>query len=213
MEVGSMLRSTGALALFAFSLGFALVAAPGSSRAQVPDWTIDASHSSAQFAVRHMMVTTVRGQLGKVSGTVRFDGKDLGTLSVDATIDVAAVNTQEPKRDAHLRSADFFDVDEHPAITFKSKRAEAAADGRFKLVGDLTMRGVTKEVVLDVEGPTPEVRQASSRRIGATATTKLNRKDYGLTWNRAIETGGVVVGDEVTVTIDLALVRKDATGS
>ncbi|MFB3852686.1 MAG: YceI family protein [Vicinamibacterales bacterium] len=208
-----MLNSTAALGLFAFALGFSLVAVPGNSRAQVLDWTIDPAHSSAQFAVRHMMVSTVRGQLGKVSGTVRFDGKDLSTLTVDASIDVAGINTQEPKRDAHLRSADFFEVDKYPAITFRSKRAEPAGDGRFKLVGDLTMRGVTREVILDVEGPTPEVRQGASRRVGATASTKLSRKDYGLTWNRAVETGGVVVGDEVSVTIDLALVRKDATGS
>jgi len=205
-----MRRSAGTLAPFTFVFGFTLIAAPGPVRAQAPGWTIDSAHSSAQFAVRHMMVTTVRGQLGAVNGTVQFDGKDLKTLTADVTIDVTGINTQEPKRDTHLRSADFFEVEKFPTITFKSKRAEAAGGGRFRLIGDLTLRGVTREVVLDVEGPTPEVRQGTSRRIGASATTKLSRKDFGLMWNRAIETGGVVVGDEVTVTIDLAVVRKDA---
>jgi polyisoprenoid-binding protein YceI len=154
-----------------------------------------------------MMVSTVRGQMGRVTGTARFDGADLKTIAVEATIDTTAIDTNEPGRDKHLRSADFFDVEKFPTITFKSKRAEPSGSGRFKLTGDLTMHGVTKEVVLDVEGPSPEIRQGPNRRIGASATTTISRKDFGLTWNRAVETGGVVVGDEVTITLDVELTR------
>jgi polyisoprenoid-binding protein YceI len=201
-----MQRNVLALALAAFAVLFVL--APPAFAQQATDWTIDSSHSSAQFAVRHMMVTTVRGKLGKITGVVRYDGKDPKSMVIDATIDAAGIDTQEPKRDAHLRSADFFDVAKYPALTFKSKRVEAAGAGRLKVIGDLTMHGVTREVPLEVEGPSPEVRQGNTRRIGAMGTTKINRSDYGLTWNRAVETGGVLVGDEVTITIDIAVVRR-----
>jgi polyisoprenoid-binding protein YceI len=128
---------------------------------------------------------------------------------VNATIDVNSVNTREQKRDDHLRSADFFEVAKFPTITFVSKRAETAGDGKFKLVGDLTMKGVTKEVALDVTGPTAPVKGGRGEtRVGATATTTINRKDFGVTWNRVLDTGGVAVSDEVQVTIDLALVQK-----
>jgi polyisoprenoid-binding protein YceI len=199
-----MTRST-RLALPASLFALAALAAPAA--AQAPDWTIDPAHSRAQFAVRHMMVSTVRGQMGRVTGTVRFDGKDVSGLAVEAAVDAGGVDTNEPPRDKHLRSADFFDVETFPTITFRSKRAEPAGAGRFKLVGDLTMHGVTKEVVLDVEGPSPEIRQGATRRIGASATTTISRKDFGLTWNRAVETGGVVVGDEVSITLDVELTR------
>ena len=154
-----------------------------------------------------MMVSTVRGQLGKITGTVKFDGTAPRSVVADVVIDVTGIDTQEPKRDDHLRSADFFDVAKFPTMTFKSRRAEPAGAGRFRLVGDLTMHGVTKEVTLDVEGPSPEIRQGNTRRIGAVATTTINRKDFGLNWSRMIETGGVVVGDMVSVTIDLELTR------
>lgn len=172
-------------------------------------WEIDTAHSQSSFAVRHMMVSTVRGDFGKTTGTVDFDGKNLSSLKVNATIDVNSVNTREQKRDDHLRSADFFEVAKFPTITFVSKRAEAAGDGKFKLVGDLTMKGVTKEVALDVTGPTAPVKGGRGEtRVGATATTTINRKDFGVTWNRVLDTGGVAVSDEVQVTIDLALVQK-----
>lgn len=183
--------------------------------AQADTWEIDTTHSQSTFAVRHMVVTTVRGQFGKTAGKVEFDGKDIRTISVEATIDVATIDTREPKRDEHLRSADFFDVTNHPTITFRSKRVEPGTGGKFKLIGDLTMRGVTKEVVLDVEGPSAAVTdQRGNQRIGATATTRLNRKDFNIVWNRALDGGGLVVSDEVDVTIDLALVKaaKPATG-
>lgn len=187
----------------------ALLAPAAPAAAQT--WQIDGTHSQATFAVRHLMVATVRGEFGKMSGTVDYDGKDLSTLKVDATIDASTINTREAKRDAHLKSADFFEVEKYPTITFTSKRAEPASAGKFRLVGDLTMKGVTKEVVLDVEGPTEPIKgMGGETRVGATATTTINRKDFGLTWNRNLDGGGVVVGDEVKVTIDLSLVQKPA---
>ena len=169
-------------------------------------WTVDGSHSAANFSVRHMMVTTVRGQLGPITGTVEYDGKDVRTVKADVKIDVNGISTQNAKRDGHLKSDDFFDVANHPAITFKSKRIEPGAAGSFKLVGDLTIRGTTKEVALDVEGPTPPVKGMGGIRVGATATTRVNRLEYGLKWNSMVE-AGPVVSDEVSITIDLELTR------
>jgi polyisoprenoid-binding protein YceI len=176
-------------------------------------WRIDGSHSAANFAVRHMMVSTVRGQLGRISGTIEYDGKDVNSVKADVSIDVSGVSTQNENRDKHLRSDDFFDVANHPAITFKSKRAEPGGSGRFKLIGDLTMRGTTKEVVLDVEGPSPVMKdQRGGFRIGASATTKVNRLEYGLKYNSMIE-AGPVVSDEVTITVDLELTRPSMPGT
>lgn len=169
-------------------------------------WAIDPSHSAANFSVRHMMVTTVRGQLGSVSGTVEYDGKDARTVKADVKIDVNGINTQNAKRDGHLRSDDFFDVANHPFITFKSKRVEPGTAGSFKLIGDLTIRGNTKEVALDVEGPTPAIKGMGGIRVGATATTRINRLEYGLKWNSMVE-AGPVVSDEVAITIDLEVTR------
>jgi polyisoprenoid-binding protein YceI len=190
-----------------FALAATALLAPALSAA-AQTWTIDSAHSQSSFAVRHLMVATVRGDFGKTTGTVEYDGKNLASVKVNATIDVNTVNTREQKRDDHLRSADFFDVAKFPTMTFVSKRAEAAGQGKFKLVGDLTMKGVTKEVVLDVEGPTAPIKGARGEtRVGATATTTINRKDFGVTWNRALDGGGVVVSDEVQVTIDLSLMQ------
>lgn len=181
-------------------LSFAL-AAPVSAAT----WQIDSSHSSAHFAVRHMMVSNVRGEFSGIRGTVEYDPADPSKAKVDVTIDATTVNTREAKRDAHLRNADFFDVEKHPTMSFRSKRVEPAGPGKLKVVGDLTLRGTTREVVLDVEGPAAPVTMRGMQRTGASATTKIQRKDFGLTWNRAIETGGMVVGDEVTITIDIEL--------
>lgn len=169
-------------------------------------WAIDANHSAATFAVRHMMVSTVRGQLGRISGTVEYDGRSVQSVKADIEVDVKGLSTQNERRDNHLRTADFFDAATHPTITFKSKRAEPAGDGRFKLIGDLTIRGTTKEVALDVEGPTPPLKDQRGVRIGATATAKVNRLEYGLKWNNMIE-AGPVVSDQVNITIDLELTR------
>ncbi|HQY63319.1 MAG: YceI family protein [Myxococcales bacterium] len=173
-----------------------------------PTWTLDPSHSSATFSVRHMMITNVRGGFQKLSGRATFDPANLEGASVEASIDVASIDTRDEKRDAHLRSADFFDVDRHPAITFTSK-AVRRAGAKLELVGDLTLRGTTREVVLEVDGPTPEhVDPWGNTRIGAEAKTKIKRSEFGMTWNSALEAGGVLVGDEVTLSLDVSLVRQ-----
>jgi polyisoprenoid-binding protein YceI len=166
-------------------------------------WRIDPAHSAASFSVRHLMVSTVRGQLGPISGTLEYDGKDARSIQADVAVDVKGVNTQNAKRDAHLRSPDFFDADNHPVLTFKSKRVEAGPAGTFRLVGDLTLRGTTKEVSLDVEGPSPIAKGMGGGMVtGATATTSIKRLEYGLKWNNMVE-AGPVVSDEVRITIDI----------
>jgi polyisoprenoid-binding protein YceI len=175
-------------------------------------FTIDPVHSNANFTVKHMMVSNVKGEFSNVTGTVNLDDKDITKSTVEASIDASTVDTREPKRDGHLKSPDFFDVAKYPTITFKSKKVEKAGEGKLKVTGDLTMRGVTKEVVLDVDGPAKEAKDPFSGtvRTGLSATTKVNRKDFGLNWNKAVETGGVLVGDDVTVGLEIELVKKDA---
>lgn len=189
-------------------LGFA--ASPAVAQ-QPGGWQIDPAHSNTQFAVRHMMVSTVRGQFTKLSGTVNWDGKDFSTASVEVVVDAASVDTREPKRDAHLRSADFFDVEKFPTLSFKSTRLEAAGNGRLRMAGDLTIHGVTRPVVFDVTGPTPPITDpGGSQRVGASATTTVNRKDFGLLWNKALDAGGVLVSDEVAITVDLEMFKRGA---
>ena len=166
-------------------------------------WRIDTNHSTAAFSVTHLMVSTVHGAFGKVSGLITYDGKDISTLSADVTIDATSISTNNERRDADLRSPNFFDVANNPTLTFKSKKATAAGAGKFKLVGDLTMHGVTKEVTLDGEGPTPAVNAGRNFVVGATATTTINRSEWGLTWNRALEAGGVTVSDAVKITLEI----------
>ena len=180
-------------------------AAPAQPGPQV--WTIDPNHTAAQFAVRHLLVSTVRGQFEKLSGTIQTDGDDVRSLSVQVTIDAASVNTRVAMRDNDLRSSNFFEVDKFPTITFASKRSERVDAGHFRLTGDLTIHGVTREVVLDVEGPTPPVKQGPGLRIGASATTKIRRRDFGLEYNRVIE-GAAIVGEEITITIDVEATRR-----
>jgi polyisoprenoid-binding protein YceI len=179
------------------------------------EWAIDGNHSAAHFSVRHNVVTTVRGQLGRITGKVEYDGKDVKSVKADVSIDMKGINTQNDRRDEHLRSPDFFDVANHPTLTFKSKRVESGTSGRFKLVGDLTIRGNAKEIVLDVEGPSPIITSAGQRGTsvltGATATTKISRKEFGVLWNNLIESLPVV-GDEVGITIDLELRRTASPG-
>ena len=184
----------------------ATVLQAGQAVAQQATWNIDTAHSSAQFSVRHMMVATVRGEFTSTKGTARWDGKNLATAVVEATIDAATISTREPKRDAHLRSADFFDVERYPTLTFKSAKVEPIGPGKLRMTGDLTIRGVTRSVVFDVEGPTEAIKDnRGNQRVGASATATINRKDFGLTWNAALETGGVVVSDEVKIILDVAL--------
>jgi len=195
--------------IVALSLAIALSAAPASAQ---QSWTIDPAHSAAQFAVKHMLVSTVRGDMGPMKGTVTWDGKDVRTVKVEAVIDITGINTRNEGRDKDLRSANFFEVDKYPEMTFTSTRVTDVTDAGFTLVGNLTMHGVTKEVSLAVEGPTPPVKVRDRLRTGASATTTLNRFDFGLNWNRMIETGGLVVSEEVKVTIDLELVQAPAGG-
>lgn len=171
-------------------------------------WSIDSAHSAANFAVKHMMVSTVRGVLGPVSGKIFWDGKNVSTVTADVTIDVKNLNTGVANRDNHLRTPDFFAADQYPTMTFKSKRVIPGAAGAFKLVGDLTIRDVTKEVTLDVEAPAAAITSQGTQRTATTATTTINRFDYNLKWNSLIETGGAVVGADVKVTLDLEVTRK-----
>jgi len=197
--------------LLPLACALALVFAAAPLYAQARIWRIDTPHTSAQFAVTHMMVSTVRGSFTKTTGTVTWDGKDFSSAVVDAVIDAASIDTRVQQRDDHLRSADFFDVAKYPTLTFKSTKIESVGPKKLRMTGDLTMHGVTKSVVFDVEGPSAPIKeQNGGLRVGASATTKISRKDFGLTWNRAIEAGGVAVSDEVAITLDVELVSPPA---
>ena len=172
-------------------------------------WAIDPHHSSAQFAVKHLMISTVRGEFHGVNGTVNWDDKDITKSTIDVTIDATSVDTREPDRDKDLKSENFFDVAKYPTMTFKSKKIEQAGAGKLKVTGDLTMHGVTKEVTLDVEGPTPPIKDPwGNTRAALNATTTINRQDFGVKWNKTMDGGGVVVSDNVNVTIDAELVKQ-----
>ena len=172
-------------------------------------WEMDPAHSSFQFKVRHMTVSNVKGDFSKSRGVVVIDDKDITQLRVEVAIDAASVNTGHAQRDEHLRGPDFFDVSKHPTLTFVSKNVSKADGGRLKVTGDLTIHGVTREITVDVEGPTAEVKDPwGNFRRGATATTKINRKDFGLTWNKVLDGGGLVVADEVNIYVEVELVRK-----
>ena len=171
-------------------------------------YTIDPAHTTAGFKVRHMMVANVRGEFSGISGTVTIDPDNPANSRVDTTIPTASIHTRDQQRDTHLKSADFLDVEKYPAITFASKKVSASGD-EWKVTGDLTIHGVTKEVTLEVEGPTPEVKDPwGNIKRGATATAKINRKDFGLVWNVALETGGVLVGEEVQLHIEAEFARQ-----
>jgi polyisoprenoid-binding protein YceI len=171
-------------------------------------WELDPAHSSVSFAVRHMMISTVRGQFRTFSGTAIGDPTSPEQAKLEATIDVASIDTGNEKRDAHLKSADFFDVQQFPKMTFKSTKIEPAGPGKYKVTGDLTLHGVTKPVVLEVEGPTKPVTMGNVKS-GAHATTRINRKDFGITWNKSMDGGGIMVGDDVDVTIDVEAAKKN----
>jgi polyisoprenoid-binding protein YceI len=171
-------------------------------------WNIDPDHTNIGFKVRHLMVSNVRGSFAKHSGVVDIDDKDITKSKVEVTIDTASINTNVQKRDEHLRSADFFDVAKYPTMTFVSRKVVKAGKDNLKVTGDLTLHGITREVVLDVEGPTMESKDPwGNIRRGAVASTKINRKDFGLTWNKTLETGGVVVGDEVTINLEIEMIK------
>jgi polyisoprenoid-binding protein YceI len=172
-------------------------------------WELDPVHSSIAFSIRHMMISSVRGQFRTFSGTATGDPSKPADATIEATIDAASIDTGNEKRDTDLKSPNFFDVEKFPKITFKSKKIESAGPGKAKVTGDLTMHGVTKEVVLDVEGPTAPIKDPmGNTKAGAHATTKINRKDFGITWNKAMDGGGIMVGDDVDVTIDVEAAKK-----
>jgi len=196
------------LTRIAFTAGLA-AALSLPATAATSTWQLDPMHTAAQFSVKHLAISTVRGGFSNVKGTVLFDDADITKSSVDVTIDVSTVDTRTPDRDKDLKSDKFFDVAHYPTMTFKSTKVEQAGAGKLKVTGDLTIRGTTKSVVLDVDGPTASVKDPwGNQRSAITATTKINRQDFGVKWNATMDNGGVVVGDEVTITIDAEMVQK-----
>ena len=191
------------------ALAAAVLALPGLALGEVSTWTVDPTHSEAEFKVRHMMVSNVDGSLGAVAGTVVYDDKHPEKSTVEATIDVKGLDTRVEKRDQHLKSPDFFDVAKFPTATFKSTQVKKKGKGKLEVKGDLTMHGVTKPVTLAVVGPSPAFKDPwGQTHRGFSATTKINREDFGLTWNKAIEGGGFIVGKDVDVTLTLEVLPK-----
>jgi polyisoprenoid-binding protein YceI len=171
-------------------------------------WNIDPAHSVAEFKVKHMMIANVKGQFAKITGRLTLDESDLADSHIDALIEASSIETRDAQRDAHLKSADFLDVEKFPTLSFKSTRISLVRDGELAVEGDLTIRGITRKVLFSVEGPTPPMKDPwGNTRVAVSATTKINRKDFGLTWNAALETGGILVGDEVTITLDVEFVK------
>jgi polyisoprenoid-binding protein YceI len=172
-------------------------------------YKIDPAHSSAQFSVRHMMISNVRGGFGSVQGTVAYDSQNVAASKVDVQIDATTISTLENARDTHLKSPDFLHVEKYPTIAFKSKAVTSDGDGNLRVNGDLTIHGVTKEIVLKVEGPSTEEKDPyGNARIGASATTKIKRSEFGLTWNAALETGGILVGDDLKIDLEVSLIKE-----
>ena len=172
-------------------------------------YQLDTDHSSIQFKIRHLTVSNVTGTFNKIKGSASVEGEDLATLKVEVTIDAASVDTGHQKRDEHIRTADFLDVAKYPTITFVSKKVVKADPGKLRITGDLTLHGVTREITVDLEGPTPEIKDPwGNFRRGATGTAKIDRRDFGITWNKALDTGGLVVGNEVGIQVDVEWVRK-----
>ena len=202
--MGQILRRIAVTAGLAAALSLPAAAATST-------WQIDPAHSAAQFAVKHLAISTVRGAFTSVKGTVQLDDKDITKSSVDVAIDVNSVDTRQPDRDKDLRSDHFFDAEHFPTITFKSKRVEQVSSGKLRITGDLTIHGITKELVLDVDGPTAPVKDPwGNQRMAINATTKINRQDFGVKWNATMDNGGVVVGDDVSITIDAEMILKAA---
>ena len=173
-------------------------------------WEIDSSHSGIHFSVRHLVIAKVRGQFGRWSGTVLVPDGDLNRASVDVTIDTSSIDTGVADRDAHLKSADFFDAATYPEITFRTDRVEPESNGRLRLVGQLTLKGVTRQVAFDVESHGKAADPWGNRRAAFTAKTAIDRRDFGLTWNQVLETGGVMVGERVDIEVDLEAVQQIA---
>jgi polyisoprenoid-binding protein YceI len=171
-------------------------------------WNIDPAHSAAEFKVKHMMISNVKGQFAKVTGTLTLDESDLSRSRVEALIEAASLETRDAQRDAHLKSADFLDVEKFPSLSFQSTGISQVKDGELAIEGDLTIRGVTRKAVFYAEGPTlPAKDPWGNTRVGVSASTRISRKDFGLTWNAALESGGFLVGDDVTITLDVQFIK------
>jgi len=171
-------------------------------------WNVDPVHSVAEFKVKHMMISNVKGQFPKVTGRLTLDDSNLSNSHVETSVEAASIETRDPQRDAHLKSADFFDVEKFPILSFESTGIRLVRDGELAVEGNLAIHGVTRKVLFSVEGPTPPAKDPwGNTRVAVSATTKINRKDFGLTWNAALETGGILVGDEVTITLDVQFVK------
>jgi polyisoprenoid-binding protein YceI len=180
---------------------------PGTSAATTT-WKLDPAHSHAEFKVKHMMISNVKGTFSGLSGDLTEHLTDSTLSSVEATIDVSTVNTHDAQRDGHLKSADFFDTEKYPTMSFKSTQVKPDGDDGYKVSGDFTLHGVTKQVTFNVEGPSAQAKDPwGNTRIGLTATTKINRKDFGLNWNAALETGGILVGEEVHITVEAEFIK------
>ena len=176
--------------------------------ASVITWKLDPAHSGAEFKLKHMMISNVKGSFSALSGTLHEDQADPTRSRIEASIDVSSLNTGDAQRDGHLKSGDFFDVEKYPTMTFKSTAVKQKGKEEFEVTGDLTLHGVTKPVTFAVEGPsTPGKDPWGNTRIGLSATTKINRKDFGLSWNAALETGGVLVGEDVQITLDVQFIQ------
>lgn len=171
-------------------------------------WKIDASHSLVEFSVKHMMIATVKGRFGQIEGEVRLDPENVAAAEFNVTVDMTSIDTRDTQRDVHLRSGDFFDAEKHPTMTFRSKRVQAKGDDEYSLVGDLTIRGVTKETAFDLTFEGQAKDPWGGERVGLSAKTTINRKDFGLEWNAALETGGVLVGEKVKIEVHLEAVRQ-----
>jgi len=174
----------------------------------VSTWNVDPVHAMAEFKVKHMMIANVKGHFPKVTGVLKLDESDLTKSSVEAEIDAASIETRDADRNAHLKSADFLDVEKYPTLTFRSERVSKTGDGEISVEGDLTIHGVTRKVTFEVEGPTPPAKDPwGNMRLAISANAKINRKDFGLTWNAALETGGVLVGDQVTINLEAEFIK------
>ena len=171
-------------------------------------WKVDPAHSSAEFKIKHMMISNVKGSFNGLSGVLTENRNDASLSSVDAAIDIASISTGDAQRDGHLKSADFFDAEKYPQMTFKSTKVEKKGEGDYSVTGDLTLHGVTKPVTFAVEGPSaPGKDPWGNTRIGLSATAKINRKDFGLSWNAALETGGILVGEEVQIALEVQFIQ------
>jgi polyisoprenoid-binding protein YceI len=171
-------------------------------------WNVDPVHSHAQFKVKHMMISNVKGEFTKVTGKLELDSSDITKSKLEASVDATTINTREPQRDGHLKSADFLDVEKFPVLTFASTRVSKTGVDQLSVEGDLSIHGVTRKVAFQVEGPSVPMKDPwGNTRIGLSATTRINRKDFGLIWNSALETGGIMVGEEVTITLDVEFVK------